>query len=206
MAVYRSEHNPDLPRSKPDLVINVESARINADWLFPPAAGILPGTVDPQKMHEKTIRGAAIGVIPGYQLRIWTKGTPYGEIVDRLRFPEFKGTLERMSQSVMKDESHPVPGGISPDFKRTNAVPEGGYPLDGPPPHNLASWLFQIHNALAYHYIVLVEGKLPTIQEIRQMGDIWKCDPHELGITTKEDYHIEKRELVGAASGKGGAA
>lgn len=190
--------NSSKRRSEPDIVVNAGSERFNVNPLFVPAAGALCGLRRASSEHSEKVTGHAIGEIPGYQIRLWTGGTPYAQVVDLLKEPENKAVLERMEQRLKGNKINPTVTSIAKNFKRAGCVEPFERELNGIAPNNLATWLFWLRNGIEYHNLILVKGDIPPREKILEMGDVWLCDPNELGLRTKEDYHVLRKRLSAA--------
>ena len=160
-----------------DLVMDVRAPR-NRHVHFTPADGTLRSEVRIEEIHSKFIPGKLNevgGSSPGHRIEIDTKangGKGRARIVDRMHLKEF-AEKDKQVRKAFPDESNGNKSFKDYNQNDDGLLPEGVFELNDEPPTNLATWLFWCLRLVQNGRLHIVEGKLPSMQEIRRMGKVY---------------------------------
>lgn len=124
------------------------------------------------------------GVLPGIRVVVDTKKRE-AEVIDLMHDPENAELTERL-KAAMKAATQDMPRDIATGgtFTHFSKDPRRTFKLDGDLPYNLATWLYWLRRLLDTGKVRVHKGELPTMEEIRQMGDIFLSQNYN--ITPKE--------------------
>lgn len=166
------------------LVFNVR-CKFNRNPYFVPLQGCLRSEIRHEEIRLKHIPGLLNlvgGSIPGHRIEIDTKKN-VGRIIDRMHLPENKEKDKQIRNALRSDE-FTVGKEFGPSYNTEECLPEGDHEFSKGLPGNLASWLYWCHRMHADGKLELVEGEIPTLDEIRKIGDVYGGP--DGGITPKE--------------------
>lgn len=166
------------PRKNPyDLALDV-CCPFNRRLLFMPAGGILAGEVDVQKFRGGVplLITEIGGLLPGYRIELDVEGQK-ARIIDRLKFDEHKGLLEKIRRALNTETGNYQTLGENWRRDPVECIDEGEWDLSvDEAPQNVATWLWHIYKCHKARKLNLVRGVVPERDDIRAMGVVYMGD------------------------------
>ncbi len=165
------------------IVLDVR-CKFNRNPYFVPLQGSLRTEIRHEEIRLKNIPGLLNlcgGSIPGHRIVIDTK-KGVGRIIDRMHFPENK-EKDKLVRSALRNDEDTIGKEFGPLYNTDGCLFEEDHKLGDSPPGNLATWLFWCRRMYDDGKLKLVEGDLPTLDEIHKIGDVF-CGP-DFGLTPK---------------------
>ena len=171
-----------------NIVLNVR-CKINRNPYFVPLEGRLRTEIRQSEIKLDKIPGLLNlcgGSIPGHRIEIDTD-KKIGRIIDRMHLPENKEKDKQIRQALRSDVKTLVKE-FGSTYDTEDCLTEGEHKLMDDGPGNLATWLWWCHRMYDEKKLELVEGKLPTLDEIRKIGDVFGGPDY--GLTPKPGKSI----------------
>ena len=170
------------------IVLDVQ-CKFNRNPYFVPLSGCLRTEIRHEEIRLKHIPGLLNlcgGSIPGQRIEIDTK-KGVGRIIDRMHLPENKEKNKQIRAALRNDEDT-IGKEFGTSYNTEGCLFEGDHKLSDSPPGNLASWLFWCRRMLDDGKLKLVEGDLPSLDDIRKLGDV--SGGPDMGLTAKPGKSI----------------
>ncbi len=170
------------------LVFDVR-CKLNRNPYFVPLGGCLRTEIRHEEIRLKNIPGLLNlvgGSIPGHRIEIDMK-KGIGRIIDRMHLPENK-EKDKQIRAVLRSDENTIGKEFGLSYNTEGCLPEEDHKLGEALPGNLASWLWWCRRMYDEGKLELVEGELPTLDEIRKIGDIFGGP--DFGLTPKPGKSI----------------
>ncbi len=108
--------------------------------------------------------------IPGYRIEI-DREKNCARIIDRMHLPENEEKNKLVRNALLRDENTLVKE-FGPTYETKECLSESEHEFTDGGPGNLASWLWWCRRMYDEKKLILVEGKVPTLDDIRRIGDV----------------------------------
>ena len=170
------------------LVFNVQ-CKINRNPYFVPLEGCLRTEIRQSEIRLDKLPGLLNicgGSIPGHRIEIDTK-EGVGRVIDRMHLPENAEKDKKIRHALRSDERSLVKE-FGPTYETKDCLTESEHEFTANGPGSLASWLWWCRRMYDENKLELVEGKVPTLEEIRKIGDV-HCGS-DWGLTPKPGKSI----------------
>lgn len=170
------------------LVFNVR-CKLNRNPYFVPLGGCLRTEIRHEEIRLKNIPGLLNlcgGSIPGQRIEIDTK-KGIGRIIDRMHLPENK-EKDKQIRNALRNDENAIGKEFGPLYNTVGCLEEGDHKFSESLPGNLASWLFWCRRMYDDGKLELVEGDLPSLDDIRKLGDV--SGGPDMGLTPKPGKSI----------------
>lgn len=170
------------------IVLNVQ-CKINRNPYFVPLEGRLKTEIRHSEIKLDKIPGLLNmvgGSIPGHRIEIDTD-KKIGRIIDRMHLPENE-EKDKLIRNALRSDERTLVKEFGPTYDTEDCLTEGEHKLMDDGPGNLATWLWWCRRMYDEKKLELIEGKLPTLDEIRKIGDVFGGSDY--GLTPKPGKSI----------------